>query len=671
MASSTYTSYSRKRKETEAEELERGGRDALMGPPGPSALIGVAFGLLAAGGFAGWEAALVGWCRLGLPDAMLSYELLALYLAVGALFGFIAGFPGLQGTRWLALWLGMWLGWLAIAPLSWLLTNQGLPGFLAVVAALPGALTLGWLSATLLPSGRALIGISAGLLVFVTAVIPANGHLLGSPIASVAWTVDGIALIVAIALGAIVAAVGGDGGTPRVAVLLVAYAASAWAIAVPRILDPDDGWPVATADGQPVVLIVVDALRADRVGAYGFAGDTTPAIDAQARRGLVYTDASSPAPWTLPALASILTGRLPGHHGAGINDGLQNYETALRSDVPTLARLLRDQGYVTAGVVTDRYASAAYGFRRGFDAYDDRPGPTVLPVAMAPLEALRLRPIPWPDYRDADALTDRAISFVQAQSGGKWFLMVHYRDVAGPLHPSEADLAALAASVEPGERAYAGAIHQVDRGIGRLLDAVPSSALVVITSTSGEIIGEERQHLPAMPVGVRHGNALFQEQIRVPLIVVGPGVPAERVHRPVSTVDIVPTVLDRLRLPPATELGGMPLVELTGGSAPPDRVINAEAVRYGPEQRMARIGAFKLVEDSGGWRLYDLGNDPLESAGLTGTVGLDQAWVSKLRAALPPLGMASRAPPSSGSDVADLLDRVGWNRPSPPVTQPP
>lgn len=118
----------------------------------------------------------------------------------------------------------------------------------------------------------------------------------------------------------------------------------------------------------PVVLIAIDTLRADHMSLYGYGRDTTPRIDQLARSGSVFEHAFSAAAWTLPAMASLLTGQWPSVHGAGLGeaDRFNRPDT----EIPTLAELLQAAGYVTGAVVNAGYLHPEFGFARGFESYD-------------------------------------------------------------------------------------------------------------------------------------------------------------------------------------------------------------------------------------------------------------------------------------------------------------
>src|SRR5258706_2245582 len=170
---------------------------------------------------------------------------------------------------------------------------------------------------------------------------------------------------------------------------------------------------------EDVVFIVVDTLRADHLGAYGYDRGTSPRIDAFASGATVFESAWSAAPWTLPSVMSIMPSRYPSSHRVE-NDGLK-----LASDVPTLAETMNKAGYATGGFVAHVYVSSAFGFDRGFEVFDDfglsRPGYR-LEAGMEPT---------------ADKVTDAALAWLGRQGRKPVFPLVHYFDPHWPYDPPE------------------------------------------------------------------------------------------------------------------------------------------------------------------------------------------------------------------------------------------
>ncbi|MBA3948657.1 MAG: sulfatase-like hydrolase/transferase, partial [Acidobacteria bacterium] len=166
--------------------------------------------------------------------------------------------------------------------------------------------------------------------------------------------------------------------------------------------------PRADAPPSGVLLVTIDTLRADRIGAYGHKEARTPVLDALAVRGVRFADATAHAPLTHPSHAGIMTGRYPGAFGIKLN-GM----TPLPAEAVTLAERFQASGRATGAVVATVILDEAYGLGQGFDSYDDRMAAAGGDVALSTLQ------------RGAGDVTDRALAWIRQQNGS-WFLWVHY-----------------------------------------------------------------------------------------------------------------------------------------------------------------------------------------------------------------------------------------------------
>jgi arylsulfatase len=319
-------------------------------------------------------------------------------------------------------------------------------------------------------------------------------------------------------------------------------------------------------DGEPPVdvllLVTVDTLRADHLGAYGSRRELTPHLDALARESEVFSAAYAPAPFTLPSVTGLLTGRYPEALGVVSN------ASAVPPSAPTLATELRRHGWRTAAVVSNLVLRRTAGLDLGFDLYDDD---------QPQREAVRK----WPE-RVAASTTDAALRALDAlleQPGAKLFLWVHYVDPHGPYTPPDGlrdrylqeereafdggrrlpigaratqGLGALPTYQVVDRRqdvafyraGYAGEVRYADREIGRLLDGLTARglderALIVFTADHGESLGEN-------DFWFNHGDFLTEHLVRVPLLVRRPGVAPRRRHDVVSLVDLYPSLLAHL-----------------------------------------------------------------------------------------------------------------------------
>ena len=386
------------------------------------------------------------------------------------------------------------------------------------------------------------------------------------------------------------------------------------------------------AERPNILLIVVDTLRWDRVGVYGADRATSPAIDALAAKSIRFERAYATAPWTRPSIASMLTGLLPSAHGGWAAD------RALPDEAVTLPEILGDAGYSTAGVVSNFVIARRNGFAQGFASYDETGA--------------------WGyDAISTDHVTNGAIAALEAilaEPDGEdrpFFLFVHYFDPHYNYRPhDEVGFAADRAGRLDGSQSMSGLqqmegemtshelaylrdvydeeIRHTDTGIGRLLDRLADTGrdeqtVVVFTSDHGE------EFLDHGHLG--HTSTLYEEVIRVPLLLRIPGTAARVVREPVSLVSITPTLLELAGVDPPRghSFQGDSLLPLLGSSRDPSEdappafedfsfaeVDFASRLRkHKNASRKAIIGArYKLIldESTGRYELYDLKRDPLE-----------------------------------------------------------
>jgi choline-sulfatase len=314
-----------------------------------------------------------------------------------------------------------------------------------------------------------------------------------------------------------------------------------------------------------LVLVTVDTLRADRLGCYGHAPAATPQLDALAARGLLFLDASTTAPTTLPAHTSLLSGDWVHAHGVD-----SNHDT-----VPSTLQLLPDRlsraGYATAAFVSGSPLGRWSALPSHFQVYDDaRP------------DSLGSR---YPPERRAQHTVQAAVKWLQS-AHEPFFLWVHLYDPHLPYTTT-----------------YDAEVAAVDSAVGELLSALRGrQAAVVVVSDHGEGMGEHGE--------AEHGIFLYQATVRVPLIVSAPGLLPARRTEPVSVVDVAPTLLALAGLP--EDLPGLDL----RGPIPRDRVLHASTThgweRYGWAPLAAvRRGSFKAI-DAPRPELYDLAVDAAE-----------------------------------------------------------
>ena len=377
----------------------------------------------------------------------------------------------------------------------------------------------------------------------------------------------------------------------------------------------------APAPRDTVVLIILDTVRADALSCYGNPSSTTPRIDAVAAQGVRFEHAISASGWTLPAVASIFTGAWPTVHG-GL--GKTTTLTPIRDELPTAAEVLKQAGFATLGIANAAFVSPMLKLDRGFDVFDHK------------------YTYNW-DARRADETIDAAIDLLRASKGKSTFLMIHLFDphldydppgsyktmfTAGRTEPAPPLTDGMCREMAGGDgdapptpediayvrAVYHGEVAFMDEHVGRLIDALVSfelydDATVIITSDHGEEFWDHN--------GFEHGHTLYDELIRVPLIVKFPlsVQPVKAVvEDQVRTVDAMSTVFDVYDIAQPGSFEGRSLLPLAQGKPDEPRVAFSESTLYGRRMISWRVGDYKFIydaEDNHG-ELYDCRKDPHE-----------------------------------------------------------
>lgn len=428
------------------------------------------------------------------------------------------------------------------------------------------------------------------------------------------------------------------------------------------------------------VIYLVDALRADRLGAYGGPPGLTPALDRFASRAVLFEEARAQSSWTRPAVASLLTGLAPPRHGA------TNVESRLPDEVVTLAERLRERGYRTGYVTANGNTTEAFGFGQGFDFFRWLYGQTEM-------EKVRWRAVHAAAREFFDTLP----------SGTPYFLVLHTVETHAPYRPSpihrerwaaradlrlgERDTLVLLPEQRPGE--------DVVRQVGELYDAEVADADEGFADLLAEI--ERRGHQAETSIlflsdhgeelfdhgNVEHGRTLYEEQLRIPMLWTVAHDPAaageaggsaaigeageptgRRIAVPIDQIDIAPTLLELAGLPLTADLQGRSFAAaLRGGEAPAPRPSAAWLERLHFRQEAIAVGGFKLIRDLeptsvtaiASEELYDLGADPGERRPL----GEERALrLDLLRALLRRWRVLTGAPlPGESAEIDDRLRR--------------
>ncbi len=346
-----------------------------------------------------------------------------------------------------------------------------------------------------------------------------------------------------------------------------------------------------------VLFVTIDTLRADHLGAYGYARDTSPELDRLARRSVVFENAQAQTSWTLGSLASLVTSRWVG------SLGIQNFRSRLDGEATTLCEVLAREGWETAGVGTHLVFQEKYGLRQGIGEFDDEL------VASNYAESHRAV--------TSERVSDKALAWISERPDGArpWFLWLHYFD---PHIPYVRHAGISERFGDSGLDRYDGEIAFTDRHLGRVLRELErrrSATVIVVTSDHGEEFGDHGGH--------EHGHTLYQELVRVPLIVSAPSLAPARVVERVRLVDVFPSLLELLDVPRARwpkELVGESFAELARGSGRSSPRPALAELRLRDETAMDGLvsGRWKLVVSRSTRRveLYDLERDPREQKNL-------------------------------------------------------
>ena len=416
--------------------------------------------------------------------------------------------------------------------------------------------------------------------------------------------------------------------------------------------------PATVFRGAPVVLICVDTLRADRLPVYGYRKVATPALDQLARDSVVFDDAISHVPLTLPSHVSLFTGLLPFQHGVRDNLGFR-----LSAAHPTLATLLHPSGYAAGAAVSAVVLDHGSGVSQGFDYWEDR------------IEAQNVAQAIGQVQRPGDETARLLETWIAGQpEGGKFLAFLHLYEPHSPYAPPEPF------RTRYRENPYDGEIASADAIVGRFLDFLKQKnlydrSLVIFLSDHGEGLGDHGED--------EHGILLYREEIRVPLFVKLPGAkpPGRRVTQPVQLADVLPTVLAVVGEKTPAGLPGRSLLDATTSAPPAARRVYSETLY--PRYHFGWSDLASLTDDRYQYihapraELYDWRADPGEkndlAAGLSPAFRSMRAELVKIDRPLQSpgasdpetvkklasLGYIGAAAPSDGKDLPDPKDRLG------------
>lgn len=371
----------------------------------------------------------------------------------------------------------------------------------------------------------------------------------------------------------------------RLSAFCLIFAALAAAAPKPHPAAPDN-----------LLLVTIDTLRPDHLGCYGDRQARTPNIDALAAEGTRFEHAYTPVPITLPSHTVMMTGTYPMY--SGMHDFSGN---RLNPQQPTLASILRQHGYATGAVLGSAVLDHRFGLNQGFDFYYDHFDFNRLEDAN--LDLMK---------RPGNVVVDQALQWLEANSGKPFFLWVHLYDPHTPYQPPP-----------PFDREYQGhpydgEIAFADQQLGRLLRFLKEKhlygrTLIVLTGDHGESLGEHGEKT--------HGFFIYDTTLRIPFMV---KLPAGQRHeaaiaQPATTVNLLPTVLDVLKIPPPADAQGASLLPaILGKPRPSDVSTQLYSESFLPllhfdwsDLRGIQVGKYHFI-DVPKPELYDIDADPGE-----------------------------------------------------------
>jgi len=452
--------------------------------------------------------------------------------------------------------------------------------------------------------------------------------------------------------------------------------------------------------GAPnVLLIVMDTVRADHLSALGYSRTTTPNLDGLAAQGVLFERAISTSSWTLPAHASLLTGRFPFEHGAE----RRTYDGRFA----TLPEAFQERGYRTGAFSGNAYYFASTnGFGRGFLRFDGVFS-TALDVLARTLYGRSFMMLyeeaphsDLPGRKHADLVNAQFLGWVRKDSSRPFFAVLNYFDAHDPYLPpapfrgkfagsqdvggmlnswGERETLEHPADVKTEEEAYDGGIAYMDDRIGRLLASLKQSGLannllLVVVSDHGEFFGEHGLYL--------HKNALYLEGIHVPLLMVWPGhLPAGvRVAPPVSIARLPATLMSLVPGSDAVKFPSAPLEPLWSGtpSADPEPLILSELVANsppptgGPPLRTESLLSprWHLIYTQGQKPLlFDWSRDPREQQNLAGTAQGREVVAAMMRCMQDHFALIRQ--PDCGLSAAELNPPPATSQPAKAAALPP
>jgi len=408
-------------------------------------------------------------------------------------------------------------------------------------------------------------------------------------------------------------------------------------------------WAGAAVEKPNVILMTLDTTRADHLGCYGWPNIRTPSLDALAGRGVLFEQAATAAPLTLPAHCTIMTGMSPTYHGVRVNGN-----TALSDEQTTIAEALHGQGYQTGAFIGAFVLDGRWGLKQGFDHYDDQ-------FDLKKYKHIDLGEV----QRPGNEVMDAALAWLDGTKAAPFFAWIHLYDPHTPYAPPEPYATEYSGRALSG--LYDGEIAFMDEQIGRCVswlakNGLDRNTILVLIGDHGEGLGNHGE--------ASHGYFIYDYALHVPFIVVAPfpELSGKRVPAQVSSVDVFPTVLELARLRIPLKVQGRSLL---GTMFDPKRASDEAAysesmapnIQFGwSSLRSLRTTRFKYI-DAPRPELFDVGLDPKELTDLAeGSPAVARRMKQELDRLVEETGRGAPKPQAANLDreTVERLSALGY-----------